>query len=308
MEIETYCLIDAGKQMARWSLLTTNDKGALVWTDFKYRAIPYAVGKVIGHVSGRGFIDAMGKVPEDIVKIEQAYAWRYLIDPWSNQGWLSPEGKLYGCAYYGHDDLAYALLRKTPGGMEWSGWVRVHEDSFRAGEGVDYRGVTRRQASTLEKLGFTETEPPGTRIRNFEVDRSLPAPRYAAKPPEGLVLPFDHEDVVEPGPTGAGDLQRLIAKLKGADALLAELLSIDHELVPEVGPGLWDWMIRWYDIDVGSEEPADELLRADGFRVARVVGELIEIASWHVPGVTWEPDAKSMIEHNVRKYGPRQAA
>lgn len=287
--METYCLINAGG-MPRWSILKTDKDGALVWMDFKGRRTPYAEGKVIGHVSGDGFERAMRTIPEHLVKVEQDYAYRFLLDPYSNQGWLSPDGKFYGCKYYEHDDLAYALIRVPTMGLEYNGWVRVHDEIFRRpviGE------ITKRQEAVLVKLGFEPWED--RKRRRFELDRSAPPPRYAVKPPADLVLPEDLDDEDDHLDVG---LDRLVERFREYE-LLAELLGVEHELVPDVGPGTWEWMIHWGDLDIGSEETADDLLRSEGLHLRKTSFDTIEISSWPFPELSCGPVERSMIERQL---------
>lgn len=300
--METFCLIDAGKQMAGWCILTTTKEGALVWMDcIKHRKVPYEQGKVLAHVSGESFHRAYEHMSPEAVEIEKAYAYRYLLDPWAHEGWLAPDGKFWGCGFYAHDDIAYSLIRKTPGMLESEGWVRVHGSSFQVNR--DYlRQVTRRQVSTLEKLGFVEFEAPGRRDPHFMIDRSAPAPRYAVKPPEGFVHPHDLEIVPEPEVAVDDWLKRFVVRMK-EHPVLAEVLSIEHELIPDFGPGTWDWGIQWWDFYIGSEETPDELLNAEGLRLVRTSSDTMEIISWPKPGLSAESREKRMLAGVLRNAG-----
>jgi hypothetical protein len=286
--METYCLIDAGKSMPRWSILT-DFNGFLVWMDLKGRKTLYEDGKVLGHVSGNGYEDAMRSIPDDLVKLEQDYAYRYLLDPYSEQGWLAPDGSFYGCKFYAHDDLAYALIRKPTMALEYSGWVRVHADLFRLPEIGE---ITKRQESVLIKLGFEPWEY--TPRSHYDIDRSGPPPRYAVTAPDDLVLPGDFaEEVVDVG------LTRLVERMREHD-LLAALLDKDHELIDDVGPGSWDWMIQWDGLSIGGEETVDELLRAEGLHLSRTSFDTIELSSWHDPGLHRSSTVEQrMIEHEI---------
>jgi hypothetical protein len=288
--METYCLIDDGKSMARWSILT-DFKGFLVWRDFKSRDTLYEDGKVLGHVSGKGFADAMRSIPDDLVKVEQAYAYRYLLDGYSNQGWIAPDGKFYGCKYYQHDDIAYALLRMPPQALEYGGWVRVHDESFRRPEIGE---ITKRQESVLVKLGFEPWE--FTPRSYYEADRSGPPPRFAVTAPDDLVLPGDFDVDAEAVDVG---LTNLVERMREHD-LLAALLDKDHELIDDVGPGTWDWMIQWDGLYIGGEETVDELLRAEGLHLSRTSGDTIEMSSWHHPGLHSSSGVEErMIEREI---------
>ena len=43
-----------------------------------------------------------------------------------DSGWLSREGKWYGCASQDHDAIAYYLLKNDIDVLETTGWARVH--------------------------------------------------------------------------------------------------------------------------------------------------------------------------------------
>jgi hypothetical protein len=288
--METYCLINAG-EMPRWSILTTDKMGALVWMDLKGRRTPYAEGEVIGHVSGNGFEDAMKSIPADLVKLEQDYAYRYLLDPYSNQGWIAPDGQLFGCSYYAHDDIAYALIRKSPISLEWSGWIRVHDDLFRRPEIGE---ITKRQEAVLVKLGFEPWE--FTPRAKYVIDRSGPPPRYAVRAPDDLVLPGDFDEEMDAADVG---LTNLVERMREHD-LLAALLDKDHELIDDVGPGAWDWMIQWDGLSIGGEETVDDLLRAEGLHLSRTSFDTIEVSSWPYPGLHSRSSAEErMIEREI---------
>jgi hypothetical protein len=299
--METFCLIDAGKHMAAWCILTTSVEGALVWMDFKQRMVPYEKGKVLGHVSGKSFHDAYQKMSPKVIEIEKVYALRYLLDPWAHEGWLSPDGKFYGCGFYGHDDIGYSLLRKSVGMLESEGWIRVHADSFMTGR--DYgRTITKRQISALEKLGFVEFEAPGRRSPYFMPDRNAPPPRCAVQPPKDFVHPHDLEIAQEPEVAVDAWLKRFADRMRQFP-VLAALLEIEHELIPDFGPGTWDWGIQWDDLYIGSEESADELLKAEGLRLVRTSGDTMEIISWPKPGLSAESPEKRMLAFVLRDGG-----
>ncbi len=296
--METFCLIDAGKHMAAWCILTTSREGELVWMDFKHRMVPYAQGKVLAHATGESFHRAYENMPPEAVEIEKMYAYRYLLDPWAYEGWLSPDGKFYGCGFYGHDDIGYSLLRKSVGMLESEGWVRVHANSFMTGRDYD-RQITKRQMSALEKLGFVEFEAPGRRSPHYIIDRNAPPPRCAVQPPKGFVHPHDLEIVPEPVIAEDHWLKRFVVRMKEFP-ILAEVLSIEHELIPDFGPGTWEWGIQWWDFYIGSHEPADELLNAEGLRLVKTSGDTMEIISWPKPGLSAESSEKKMLAWVLR--------
>lgn len=292
--MNTYCLVDTGKQMPRWCELVNNREGNLVWVDFKGRSVPFDDSKVVASVTGSNIHATINEVPERVVTLEQDFAYRYLLDPWSTQGWLAPDGKFWGCRFFAHDDIATALLRRSAAGLEHDGWIRVHEDSFQRAD--SFRDMTRNQSRTLEKLGFIETEAPGRRERNFSVDRTLPAPRYAIKVPDHVIEQIARLEAaasqVEAVPEN--HLESLISRLQ-EHPILAELLEHEHEVIPEVGPGTWDWMIKWDEVHIGSEEYPEDLLKAVGLRLHKTSFDTIELMSWHVPGLVCEIAEETMI-------------
>jgi hypothetical protein len=48
-----------------------------------------------------------------------------LLKPDSVDGWLSPEGRFFGCDYYRHDAVAQLILKQTVTDLERQGWLRV---------------------------------------------------------------------------------------------------------------------------------------------------------------------------------------
>lgn len=277
-----YCLIDNGVEMPRWCELGADEAGNPAWIDFRGKTLAYEFGKMIGHTSGMSLNEAMSKISEETADLERRFAYRFLLDPWSDQGWIAPDGKFYGCKYFGHDQIANAMLRRNEYGLERDGWVRVHDDSYRYG---DVRELTKRQLATLEKLGFVENARGGhDRMRGFHIDRSQPAPRYAVKIPEGMVLPGLEPRARTEDEMREIDLSKFIVRMREHE-VLARLLEMSHETIPDVGPGTWDWMIRWDGLDIGSEETPGELLRAEGFHLTKTSFDTIEIAGWPRPGL-----------------------
>lgn len=299
--MDTFCLIDAGKHMASWCILTTSQEGELVWMDFKFRSVPFEGAKVLAHVKAKSINEVYEVAPPAAVEIEKTYAYRYLLDPWAREGWLSPDGKFYGCGFYGHDDIAQALLRKRVPDLEHEGWVRVHSDSFMTGR--DYgREVTRRQMSSLEKLGFVELQAPGKRSARFLIDRDAPPPRCAVQPPKGFVHPHDLEVKKPVVVTREEWLSRFVGRMKEFPVLGA-LFHAHHDLIPDFGPGTWDWGIQWWDMYIGSEETAEELLKAEGLRLVRTSGDTMEIVSWPKPGLCAEESEKRLLGYTLRAAG-----
>lgn len=72
-------------------------------------------------------------------------------------GWVSPEGRWYRCAYFEHDKVAYDYLRKTTTQLEEGGWARIsYSEEHYTGWLVTLRrsgeregNLTREQLATL---------------------------------------------------------------------------------------------------------------------------------------------------------------
>lgn len=84
-----------------------------------------------------------------------------------DNGWLSPEGRLYRCAYWEHDKVAYDYLRIDPQKLADTGWCKIQSAiSMRRGirfhfvmgyrdrdHRVDHR-LTKEQVQTLLDVGY----------------------------------------------------------------------------------------------------------------------------------------------------------
>jgi len=78
-----------------------------------------------------------------------------LIEDQTNCGWLSREGKWYGCSHMGHRMVAQWVLNSTEKKLGQSGWIRVwHKDDW----GCELRGITESQRSWLENHGHEVDE------------------------------------------------------------------------------------------------------------------------------------------------------
>gem|GEM_PF-2606129 len=53
-------------------------------------------------------------------------------DPECNSGWLSREGRFYGCPTYAHDVLAHCVLGMKVPELEDLGWVRIYNENWYA--------------------------------------------------------------------------------------------------------------------------------------------------------------------------------
>lgn len=290
--MQEYHLILSGDAMPRWSTLRVDAQGA-AWVDFKARSVPYDRGRPIARVMGDGPAATVEGVPEDVEWLEKSYAWERLLDPWSDQGWLAPDGKFWGCAFYAHDDIAYALLRKPPESLEWQGWIRVHADSYR---GMAVREMTRRQERTLVALGFEPAAPVPGKGRRYGPDRSLPPPRFSVTPPSGIV-PLQRRPV-HAAEGRADAMERLHARLASVPEI-SEAMSGEVEFVAEM-EGDWGWMFRLDGMDVGGEGHPAEAADAEGLRlVAKPWGD-VEAFLMPFPGVVVESEAARLISRACR--------
>lgn len=294
--MQTYFLIDDGVGMPRWCELRRSETGSY-WIDFKARKIPYGEGRPLAHVDGDNIMATVNDVPASVAELERSFAFERLLDPWSDQGWIAPDGKFYGCAYYAHDDIAFALIRKHPAALENLGWVRVHEDSFRTREA--FQRITKRQEATILALGFSDAILGSGSKRTFSIDRNQPPPRYAVKAPAETSRRPAAEPSTEPE---SKSLARLAERLAGCPEL-AERFGRAFEQVPEVGPGTWDWMLRWDDMDLGGEEKPDTLLASEGIHLRATSFNTVEAAPWPFPEIRIDPDAARILAvEPARRY------
>ncbi|WP_315923211.1 hypothetical protein [Mesorhizobium sp. SP-1A] len=295
-----YFLIDPGNAMPRWCQThRKNDGSGFQWMDFKHRFIDLQTSAVLAVAEGETIDDAQKSVPEDIVKLEQDFASMYLLDPWSEQGWLSPTGKFYGCKYYNHDDIAYALLRTSPYGLEMSGWIRVHEDFYKTG-GLRDR-ASRAQTRVLLDLGFINPPDDHRRIKGFKVDRSAPAPRYAVKPSASVML---NPIIAAHFKPKMEDLMTDVKNRLRQDDTLRALFDLYHEDVPDVGPGTWMWLFHWEDFDIGCPEEPSDILRYNGITLIKTSFSTLEIEACSEAGIHFADGAKELLEselHQMRR-------
>ncbi len=277
--------------MPRWCVLAHTEEGVF-WIDMKARRTPFDAGKPLAHIDAHNITEAMTLVPEAVVDLEREFAFRFLLKPFSDQGWISPAGRFWGCDYYAHDDIAHALIRKTAPQLEYEGWVRVHSDSFRMLDSI--RGVTRAQERTLIALGFEDPEPGAQRARGFQVDSSGSMPFYAVKPPEHLLLLPPAVAKKSSAPRERVSLKGVIDRLRSDDDITA-LIDLGYEEHRDLGKGTWRWLIQLGDIAFGSGEKASNLLRAPGLALRATSFDTIEIDGWPREEVSIDSRARSMI-------------
>lgn len=281
--MDTYFLIDRGEGMPRWCMLSKDRHGNPAWMDTKGRTCPKDKGRPLAHIDGERWDCTITDVPKVVADLERDLAQRHLLDPWSNQGWISPTGRFYGCSFYGHDDIAHALLRKPVHALEEAGWVRVHDDSYRAGGNWNRSQPNIRQEATLRLLGFdTETYP---RRGPYSADRSAPAPVFAVKPRAGLEPPRRSERPAPPAFTRAL-LGELVARLRDADPTGFLFAGEEPELVTDLGGGNWEWLLFFpvSGMNLGSGEPMRDLLASPGIHLHATSSDQVEMTPWHEPG------------------------
>ena len=83
--------------------------------------------------------------------------YSYLIKPDSPYGWISPEGRYYGCEYRDHGIVARRILKSNEYDLEQKGWVKVFRDytQDRGWYCLTNHGIpTGAQQVTLERLGL----------------------------------------------------------------------------------------------------------------------------------------------------------
>lgn len=290
-----FFLVDDGASMPRWCEIGV-DAGQTFWIDFKARRRPYAEGRPLAVVECENHRSLLAAIPEDVARMERDAAVRHLLDPWSEQGWISPTGRFYGCRFYAHDDLAYALLRRSVEQLEGAGWVRVHADSYRTSQYFG-REISAAQTATLLALGFPEPGSFAMRERWVELDRDAPPPRYAYAP---QIAPAPASDPVAP-PERYGrariseDAVRAFAGSLADQDFFRDLLREEPRLITRMGRGRWKWMLEFEAVHVGSCEPPEVLAAAPGVYVSAPAGDQLELEAWPGPGIEACPAARRIM-------------
>jgi hypothetical protein len=297
-------------QMPRWCELSFLEDNSSVWIDMKGRRIPRKDGRALAHVEGDNITDAMTRVPPDVAKLEKELAFRFLLDPWSDQGWVTTEGRFYGCRFYAHDEIAYSLIQKSPYALEAAGWLRVHTDSFRLGELTRFK-MTPRQQRTILELGFEEAAPGARRVPAFAIDRDAPAPSYAIKPParsaDITVADFFPPPVAAEAAPPTIDLSGILNVL-ATHPDLGSVFEGRVEEIPEVGPGIWEWMLRFDNFDVGSDVLPEDILSEPGIHLMATSFDTIEVAPWPFSGFHVDRDAEDILKRELVRSSVKNAA
>jgi hypothetical protein len=73
-----------------------------------------------------------------------------LINPNSEAGWLSPEGKFYGCEWMKHDLIARYILKKKVEYLMNTNWVRIQDKN----NYVCYKELTQSQIDWMYQHGY----------------------------------------------------------------------------------------------------------------------------------------------------------
>ena len=302
MDTRTYFLVDDGKSMPRWcQLVPARDGDGLAWIDFKARTWPHAAARPLAHVEGPDQRCTIAGVSPEVAGMVRSFAERHLLDPWSDPGWLSPEGRFYVCAYYAHDDIAQALLGRFVGDLEYEGYVRVHADVFLVSPMSARRDPTTRQSRTLERLGFdVETR----RRAPYAADRSLPPPGFAVKPRYRPAAPAPS---LQPDIRVDNDgVAPLLARLRTSEPLAFLFDAEDPELVTELGGGNWDWLLHFPQagLDLGTGETLRDLREAPGLYLHSPAPGHVEMFAWHAEGMHVSSASSEALDGAAR-YMPR---
>jgi hypothetical protein len=283
--VTSFYLVDGGG-MPRWCTLDFSE-GDGFWVDFKARKTPRDKGRPRAVVECAHDAEILSLASPVIAKLERDCAMEFLLDPGSDQGWIAPDGRFYGCNYYAHDDLAFSLIRKTPQSLEILGWVRVHADSFGFGACGANGELTQRQLETLFELGFPDPTIGSLMPRDPSLRRQ---PSMAVRSRSG---PRDPRRQPDP-PKGAvkAGLDRLVTRLSSDDQL-ARLT--DGEFLTDFG-GCWTWMVHGDKVEFGSEHAVGEIADAEGLLLYATAFDQIEAVPCSGSGIRRSPDAVAVLE------------
>jgi hypothetical protein len=116
--------------------------------------------------------------------IEMPMAADLLLKPDSESGWVSPDGRFWGCGSVEHEWLLHALVRRSVHDIGRAGWIRmagdiVFHDGAQGPSGEIYAScpMNQKQMDTLFDLGFHILEPWPKRLpigRREQADRLRP--------------------------------------------------------------------------------------------------------------------------------------
>lgn len=120
-------------------------------------------GLIYNRVGGHTAYDP--EVCGPIVEVEsfEDLDWSCLLKPDSKLGWVSPDGRFYGCEYTDHADVADLYFKKSERELEDEGWVKIWWSNFdhvRRWTNTKLM-LTEAQKITLERMGLKEYDDDG---------------------------------------------------------------------------------------------------------------------------------------------------
>jgi hypothetical protein len=126
---------------------------------------------------------------DDFIDVKLGTKWQKwherVNDTTLDNGWVSPEGKLYRCAYWEHDSMVYDYLQMTTTALEKGGWCKVQKSDdmsqtlFIIGRYADRESnLTKEQVQALLDGGF---KIPWYYLEDAEGDWSAEIERMKAK-------------------------------------------------------------------------------------------------------------------------------
>jgi hypothetical protein len=141
----------------KWHLLgTTYWKAAAYWVrDVGSEGYwMNTVGGMIPKTKGDTILDT--KVVEDHSELDWSVTGYLITD--TDCGWLSPEGKWYGCSFENHDLVADLILKQSRRDLDRAGWVRVSGRKANSPGGYSWdceNRLTPEQRNWLSHEGHT---------------------------------------------------------------------------------------------------------------------------------------------------------
>ncbi|MFW6026047.1 MAG: hypothetical protein ACOCRX_06865 [Candidatus Woesearchaeota archaeon] len=131
-----------------WEYISKDTSGNYIGKNFNDKLVTLNKSKV-NLVKAKGFEDLDGTNT-------------ILDDKTQRTGWLSPEGKFYGCNYYNHSKQAEYLLKQSELQLEKQGWCRLSNEFDNPDKQVVYfnfgknyeRMPTKRQLQYLKFNGY----------------------------------------------------------------------------------------------------------------------------------------------------------
>jgi hypothetical protein len=142
------------------------------WRDGRGWLHPYAGQPVIVSVEVERDYDLIDNHVAALAEIPLAA--RFLLRPDSESGWVSPDGRFWGCSSIEHERLLTSLPRLCVHDAALAGWVRVNGTTlFHRGQGPSSEvygdmDLTSRQLDTLFDLGFVDVDK-GMRARHWRL-------------------------------------------------------------------------------------------------------------------------------------------